>query len=111
MAARDYLAPLERGVTDNHGHAAGMKPWEAAQHFPTKPHPERGGKVIGRWPQTGKTHYAHLKQGRTGLTVEFSGSGTGKTSSLITQICRFYGPKVILDPSCEIGRASCRERV
>jgi type IV secretion system protein VirD4 len=108
MLTNRWLQPtkrpqIERGVTDNHGHAAEMDDKEALQKFSSKPHPEYGGKVIGRLPSDGTTLYDTLDTGRTGLTIEFSGSGTGKTSDLITKIRRFRGPRVINDPSGEIA--------
>jgi len=84
---------------------------EALQKFHSTPHPEYGGKVIGRLPSDGTTLYDWMDTGHTGMTLEFSGSGTGKTSALITQICRFEGPKVISDPSGEIASMVWRRQV
>jgi len=79
-----------------------MEDKEALEKFPPYPHPDYGGKVIGRLVSNGTTLYDHMSTGQTGLTIEFSGSGTGKTSDLITKIRRFQGPRIINDPSGEI---------
>lgn len=94
--------PFVRGATDNHGHGTFMLPREALKIFSAVPRADGITKVIGRLPD-GTTLYDNLNSGNTGLTLEFSGSGTGKTSSLVTQLAAFHGPRVVLDPSCEIA--------
>jgi type IV secretion system protein VirD4 len=39
----------------------------------------------------------------SGVSLEISGTRSGKTTSLLTTLANWHYPQVILDPSCEIG--------
>jgi type IV secretion system protein VirD4 len=91
---------VERGVTDNHGHADWMSHEAARRIFPGS-HPDYGGKVVGA-----------LANGEllvdpctsvNGLSLEFAGSGGFKTSCAVTTLMVWHGTSVVLDPSCEVG--------
>lgn len=93
------MKPLERGPTDNHGHAEWAPEKELRRRF-GKEH----GCLIGASDATHTPQFwmDDLKQGPLHSLV-FAGPGSYKTTSAVTRIWKWRGPRVIFDPSCEIG--------
>lgn len=92
------LRQIEAGVTSNHGHAAFATPAQTAQRFSGR------GCLIGA---TDRSENALLLFDRInagpGHSMIFAGPGSHKTTSAITRIWNWRGPRVVFDPSCEIG--------
>lgn len=92
------LKPLAPGVTDNHGHAAFAAPALIAKRFAGP------GCLIGAMDRSPN---ARLIFDNTdigpGHCMIFAGPGSHKTTSAITRIWHWRGPRVVFDPSCEIG--------
>jgi type IV secretion system protein VirD4 len=125
--ARSLFGPraltLQRGVTDNHGHADWLPIAVARTLFPG-PGPS-GGIVVGEAYRVDQDRVAGMRfnpddprswgQGGTApLLIDpctfgpthsmiFSGSGGYKTTSAVTTIMHWTGSAVVLDPSCEVG--------
>ncbi|HUZ62961.1 MAG TPA: type IV secretory system conjugative DNA transfer family protein [Acetobacteraceae bacterium] len=115
---------VERGSSDNHGHAAWMALPELRQLFPG-PDPKHGGVVVGEayrvdqdtvsgarfdprdrrsWGQGGRTPLL-IDPCRDGSThsLIFAGSGGFKTTTAVTTLLHWTGSVVVLDPSCELA--------
>jgi type IV secretion system protein VirD4 len=92
------LKPLERGVTDNHGHARWATEKELAKKFGS------GGLLIGALDRSRKGRRLHdpCTDGPTHSLV-FAGPGSFKSTSAITRLWEWDGPMVVFDPSQEIG--------
>ena len=92
------LRPLEPGVTDNHGHAAWATPMQIAGRF------RAPGCLIGA---TDRSPHARLicddPAKGPGHAMSFAGPGSDKTTSAVTRIWRWRGPRVVFDPSLELG--------
>jgi len=74
---------VERGVTDNHGHAAWMTAAAAKGIFPG-PHRDFGGKVVGALPN--RELLVDPCSAVNGLSLEFAGSGGFKTCCAVTTL-------------------------
>jgi type IV secretion system protein VirD4 len=99
----DSPRPLERGISDNHGHARMADEAWLLREFPPPRRDDTGIKVVGF---AGRRLLFDDYSERSRVTLEFSGTRSGKTASLISTIAywaRAGLPQVILDPSCEIG--------
>jgi type IV secretion system protein VirD4 len=92
------VRPIEGGVTDNHGHAQFAEPSLVAERFGGP------GCLIGA---VDRGERAQLLFDNTdvgpGHCMVFAGPGSHKTTSAITRIWNWRGPRVVFDPSCEIG--------
>jgi type IV secretion system protein VirD4 len=115
---------VERGVTDNHGHARWRSMAEAMKLFPG-PHPTHGGVVVGEAYRVDQDTVAGVRflprdprtwgRGGTapllidpctegsGHSLVFAGPGGYKTTSAVSTILAWSGGSVILDPSTELG--------
>jgi type IV secretion system protein VirD4 len=91
------LKPLERGVTDNHGHARWATEKELLNRFG-----KRGGLLIGAVERGGALLHHPCDDGPTHSLI-FAGPGSFKSTSAITRIRNWDGPVVVFDPSCEMG--------
>lgn len=122
--ARTADTKLIRGTSDNLGHADWLSMDRARELFPG-PHPKWGGVIIGEAYRVdqdpGATMAFDPKDAATwGLggkvpllidpctvgpthSLQFSGSGGGKTSAMIATLLHWQGPAVVVDPSREIG--------
>jgi type IV secretion system protein VirD4 len=117
--------PIERGVTDNHGHSEWRSSADTRALF-SGPDPFHGGIAVGEdyrvdldsriagvafdpelaetWGQGGRapllidpaTH-------GSGHSLVFAGSGHGKTANAACSAITWTGSSVILDPSVELG--------
>lgn len=87
----------QRGVTDNHGHSAWATPEQLSARF------SGPGCLIGAAdrnvrspllfaPMTGPTH-----------SLIFAGPDGHKSTAAITRLWHHDGPRLVFDPSCEIG--------
>lgn len=92
------LRPIERGVTDNHGHADWATRDQIAERFP-----DTGCLIgaLGRGPNA-RLLFDDINRGPTHSLI-FAGPGSHKTVSAITRLWHWRGPRVVFDPSCEIG--------
>ena len=90
------LRAMERGVTDNHGHAAWAADRELARRF------SGPGCLIGAATRGGRLWFDDLSKGPT-HSLQIAGPGSHKTTTAITRIWNWDGPRVVFDPSCEIG--------
>ena len=92
------LRPLEPGVTDNLGHAAWATPGQIAKRFGAP------GCLIGA---TDRSPHARLicddPAKGPGHAMSFAGPGSDKTTSAVTRIWNWRGPRVVFDPSLELG--------
>jgi type IV secretion system protein VirD4 len=93
------LQPVQRGVTDNHGHA----------RWPTRKEMQKAfgggeGCLIGASDRSASPRFwfDDLKNGPL-HSLLFSGPGGFKTTAAIARLWLYYGPRVVFDPSCEIG--------
>lgn len=129
MAGRRFgrqrgLQPVERGVTDNHGHAQwrSMEDTKALFPGPAKAH---GGVVVGEAYRVDQDTVAKIRfcpqdrktWGRggsmpllidpctegSGHSFVIAGTGAFKTVSAVPSILEWVGSSVILDPSTELG--------
>lgn len=93
------LRPIERGVTDNHGHAAWMSKDEISR---TLSNP--AGTLIGAVDRSEKSNFVcdDLSRGPTHSLI-FAGPGSDKSTTLVTRVWQWPGSKVVFDPSIEIG--------
>ena len=119
------VRPVERGITDNHGHSQWRSLNDAKKLFPG-PDPVHGGIVVGEayrvdhdqtvagipfgpadkrsWGMGGKapllidpcTH-------GSGHSLVFAGPGGFKTTAAVSTVLTWTGSSVILDPSTELG--------
>jgi type IV secretion system protein VirD4 len=87
---------VERGVTDNLGHAA----WAARKQLDSRF--SGPGCLIGATDRGGRLLYDDLSKGPTHSMI-FAGPGSHKTTAAVTRIWTWQGPRVVFDPSCEIG--------
>lgn len=92
------LADIERGVTRNHGTAQFATSKEMRKQF--------GGPgcligAEGRDPRS-RLWFDDPEAG-PGHSMVIAGSGSLKTMSLITRLWNWNGPRVVFDPSLEIG--------
>ena len=92
----DGVRAVERGVTDNLGHAA----WAARKQLDRRF--SGPGCLIGAATRGGRLWFDDLSRGPTHSMI-FAGPGSHKTTSAITRIWTWQGPRVVFDPSCEIG--------
>lgn len=92
------LKPLEPGVSDNHGHAAFATPAQTAKRF------SGPGCLIGAADRRvgSRLFFDNVNSG-PGHSMVFAGPGSHKTTSAVTRIWNWHGPRVVFDPSCEIG--------
>lgn len=125
------VRPVERGVTDNHGHADWMTMKELRKLFPG-PTREYGGIVVGEayrvdqdkvanirfdpsnsrtWGQGGK---ADLLIDRcldgSGHSIAFAGSGGNKTTTMVSTQLHWLSSCVVHDPSREVADMVARAR-
>jgi type IV secretion system protein VirD4 len=126
------IRPVERGATDNHGHADWMAMTDVLQRFPG-PHPVHGGIVIGEayrvdqdpvasrcrfdkdnpdtWGQGGKAPLIiESCQEGSGHGISFAGSGSFKTMTMVSTSLHWKTSSVIMDPSREIGPMTAKAR-
>jgi type IV secretory pathway TraG/TraD family ATPase VirD4 len=87
---------VERGITDNLGHAAWATRKQLDRHF------SGPGCLIGAADRGGRLLYDDLSKGPT-HSMNFAGPGSHKTTSAVTRIWTWQGPRAVFDPSCEIG--------
>jgi type IV secretion system protein VirD4 len=92
------LAPVQRGVTDNLGHARWATQKEIAAVF------SGPGCLIGAMDRSHRSSllFDNTRVGPTHSMI-FAGPGSDKTTSAVTRIWTWRGPRVVFDPSCEIG--------
>jgi type IV secretion system protein VirD4 len=92
------LRPLEPGVTDNLGHAAFATPGQIADRF------SGPGCLIGAMDRSpgALLIYDNTSVG-PGHCMSFAGPGSDKTTSAVSRIWNWRGPRVVFDPSLEIG--------
>lgn len=115
---------VERGVTDNHGHARWRSMADALKLFPG-PDARHGGVVVGEAYRVDQDRVAKRRfvprdqstwgRGGTapllidpctagsGHSIVFAGPGGYKTTSAVSTILEWIGSSVILDPSTELG--------
>ena len=89
---------LTPGVTDNHGHAAWATREQIMQRFSGE------GCLIGA-PDRGvrpRLLFDDVSRG-PGHSMVFAGPGSDKSTTCVTRIWHWNGPRVVFDPSCEIG--------
>ena len=88
----------ERGPTDNHGHATWATPGQVARRFPGP------GCLIGSMDRSPNARliFDDTNAG-PGHSLIFAGPGSHKTTSSITRLWHWQGPRVVFDPSCEIA--------
>jgi type IV secretion system protein VirD4 len=87
---------VERGITDNLGHAAWATRKQLDRHF------SGPGCLIGAADRGGRLLYDDLSKGPT-HSMNFAGPGSHKTTAAVTRIWTWQGPRAVFDPSCEIG--------
>jgi type IV secretion system protein VirD4 len=87
---------IKPGVTDNHGHAAWASAKQLARQF------SGSGCLIGAATRGGPLRFDAITSGPTHSMI-FAGPGSHKTTSAVTRIWNWNGPRVVFDPSCEIG--------
>jgi type IV secretion system protein VirD4 len=127
----DRPRPVERAVTDLHGHQDWMPMTELRRMFPG-PDPRYGGVVVGEayrvdldrvaaipfdrkdersWGQGGKADLLidPLTEG-SGHSIFCAGSGGFKTTSIIATMLHWRGALICLDPAGEIGPMVRRAR-
>jgi type IV secretion system protein VirD4 len=92
----DGVRAVERGVTDNLGHAAWAVRKQLDRRFAGP------GCLIGAADRGGRLWFDDLARGPTHSMI-FAGPGSHKTTSAVTRIWTWQGPRVVFDPSCEIG--------
>jgi type IV secretion system protein VirD4 len=92
------LRPLESGVTDNHGHSAFATDVQTAKRYAGP------GCLIGAADRGERARllFDNVAAGPTHSLI-FAGPGSHKTTSAITRLWNWNGPRVVFDPSCEIG--------
>lgn len=93
------VRPIQRGVTDNHGHARWATDREMRKAF-------GGGEgvLIGASDRSANPQlwFDDLKSGPL-HSQYISGSRGFKSVSAITRLWRYHGPRVVFDPKPEIG--------
>src|ERR1700761_296256 len=89
-----YLKPLESGVTDNHGHAAWASDAQIMERF------HGPGNLIGKTKE-GSLFFDNPEQG-PGHSQVIAGSGSDKTTTAVTRLFHWHGPRVVFDPSRQI---------
>ncbi len=94
----DTTSAVERGTTDNHGHAAWAGKRQIAERFSAP------GCLIGAVDRGPKARllFDDVNAG-PGHSLIFAGPGGHKTMTAVHRIWRWNGPRVVFDPSCEIG--------
>jgi type IV secretion system protein VirD4 len=119
--------PVERGSSDNHGHADWMSMAELRQLFPGP-----DGVVLGEAYRVDQDSVASMRfnpldrrtwgnGGKTPLLIDpctggpghsliFAGSGGFKTTCAVSTMLTWTGSAVVLDPSCEMGPILCKAR-
>jgi type IV secretion system protein VirD4 len=97
---RSWGGPREvkPGVTQNHGTARWPTKRELKEAFGGE------GCLIGASDRSASPRFWRddLKNGPL-HSLYFSGPGSFKTTSAITRLWQYHGPRVVFDPSCEIG--------
>ncbi len=115
---------VERGSSDNHGHAEWMAMAELRRLFPG-PDKDHGGIVVGEAYRVDRDSIAEMpfdprnqktwgKGGHAPLLIDpcqrgsthsliFAGSGGFKTTTAVTTLLCWTGSVVVLDPSCELA--------
>lgn len=123
-ALRWHPRQVERGSSDNHGHADWMPIAELRRLFPG-PDKDHGGIVVGEAYRVDRDTVAAVpfdprnnktwgKGGRAPLLIDpcqrgsthsliFAGSGGFKTTTAVTTLLHWTGSVVVLDPSCELA--------
>lgn len=98
LVRRRGLPQVERGVTDNHGHARWATPKQLSARF------SGPGCLIGAADRSARAPlwFDPVSSGPTHSLI-FAGPGGHKSLSSITRIWNWDGPRVVFDPSCEIG--------
>ena len=93
------LRRINIGVTDNLGHAAFASRDQLMRQFANK-----DGCLFGATDRTpaAKLLFDDVNQG-PGHSMVFAGPGAHKTATAISRIWAWNGPRVVFDPSCEIG--------
>jgi type IV secretion system protein VirD4 len=86
--------PIEPGVTDNHGHAEFATPADLRQ---------LGGPgcLIGAMDRSAKPQLIYGPE--DGHSLIFGAPGSGKSTTAVTRLMHWNGPRVVFDPSCELG--------
>ena len=98
-ASDGSLKPLKTGVSDNHGHASWATAAQLAARFPGR------GCLIGaikRSPHVTDLLFDDTDRG-PGHNLIIAGPGSDKTTQSISRLYNWLGPRVVFDPSCEIG--------
>jgi len=131
VALRWRLRQVERGSSDNHGHADWMPMPELRRLFPG-PDENYGGIVVGEAYRVERDAVAGMpfdprnrktwgKGGRAPLLIDpcrtgsthaliFAGSGGFKTTTAVTTLLCWTASVVVLDPSCELAPMLRRAR-
>lgn len=92
------LRPIKDGVTDNYGHARWATKQELSEAFGGE------GCLIGAASRDASPQFLFDNLGSGPLhSLIFSGPGSFKTTTAVTRIWKWKGPRVVFDPSCEIG--------
>ncbi len=122
---RRHLVPIERGTSDNHGHADYLSIPEMQELFPATPDSEVGGVVVGEadrvdlgpaakirfnpddrrtWGNGGKADLLidPCKRGSTHSMV-VGGGGTYKSTTLVTSLLTWTKSIFCLDPAEELA--------
>ncbi len=91
------MIPIERGITDNLGHAKFADIVNTDKSF------SGPGTLIGANTRDEKTKFLYddPEQG-AGHWLAFAGPGSDKSTSLVTRLWLWAGPRVCFDPKCEI---------
>ena len=100
LVRRSGLSRVERGVTDNHGHAVWMSDAEARALF-AGPSSAYGGITVGEDSCGELLIDSCDRLGGSGHSQQIAGAGAFKTSSALVSAITWTGSSVILDPSCE----------
>jgi type IV secretion system protein VirD4 len=89
---------IERGPTDNHGHARFATAKDMGARF------DGPGCLIGAVDNgpAARLLFADPNDG-PGHSLTFAGPGSGKSTQSVTRLLYHYGPRVVFDPSCELG--------
>jgi type IV secretion system protein VirD4 len=92
------LRPLEPGVTDNLGHASFATLGQIAGRFGGP------GCLIGAMDRSPGARLIRDDPTKgPGHAMSFAGPGSDKTTSAVTRIWTWRGPRVVFDPSLELG--------
>lgn len=96
--ASGKLRNLDIGVTDNHGHAAFADSVDLHHRFAGP------GCLIGAENRSVQAFQLYDDPNKgPGHSLVFAGPGSDKTSSIVNRVWNWRGPRVVFDPSGEIG--------